>query len=205
VTLSLRPAEIADADGPRLLYVSAQPYYDAYAGSRDRALRMLEAVWPKPGHTAAHDLCTLCVLEDAVAGALVAFASEEGDALARRFLTVSLPRVGIWRWPAVARHLRASADVMPAPPARALYVDALAVDESRRRRGVAQALLEDAERIATRRGLRGVALDTGLQNVAAQALYERAGFVAQGERRVADERVERIVGGPGFVSYFKPL
>lgn len=205
MTPSLRPAEIADATGPRLLYVSAQPYYDAFAGSPGRALRVLEAVWPKTGHTASHDVCTVCESGGAVAGAIVAFPAEAGDALARRFLAVAFPRLGVWRWPTVLRHLRASAEVMPVPPERTLYVDALAVDASARRRGVARALLEWAERDASARGLRGVSLDTGLENAAAQALYERSGFVALGTRHAPDERVARAIGGPGFVSYFKRL
>lgn len=205
MTLSLRPARPADAAGPELLYLSAQPYYDAFAGSRERALHVLEAVWAKPGHTAAFERCTLAELDGTVAGALTSFDAEDGDALARRFLAVAFPRLGVWRWPAVMRHLRAAAEVMPVPPARSLYVDALAVAERARRRGVATGLLAHAERVALQRGLRGVSLDTGLLNHGARALYEGHGFVAQGERRAPSERIERAIGGPGFVSYFKPV
>jgi ribosomal protein S18 acetylase RimI-like enzyme len=204
VTLTLRPARAGDTAGPRLLYVSAQPYYDAFAGSPERALRVLEAVWPRRGHTASHAVCTLCEADGEVAGAIAAFPAEEGDALARRFLTVALPRLGPWRWPAVVRHLRASADVMPLPRARSLYVDALAVDERFRRRGVATALLEWAEQEAARAGLGGVALDTGLENTSAQALYAARGYRQEGIRRAPSERVADAIGGPGFVSYFKP-
>ena len=205
MTLSLRPAERTDLEGPRLLYVSAQPYYDAFAGSQERALRVLEAIWPRTGHTAAHDRCTLCTVDGDVAGALVAFPAEEGDELARRFLTAALPRVGVWRWPAVVRHLRASAEVMPIPPAGALYVDALATDPAHRRRGVATALLERAEQQARSRGMVGVALDTGLENARAQALYEHRGYEVRGEKRAPSERVALAIGGPGFVSYFKAV
>ena len=58
-----------------------------------------------------------------------------------------------------------------------LYVDALATDPAHRRRGVASALLAEADRHGRRRpGLDGVALDTGIENRAARALYERSGF-----------------------------
>lgn len=201
--LTLRPARIADAKGPLLLYASAQPYYDAYAGSRDRALRMLAAVWPRRGHTAAYDRCRLALVDGTIAGALVAFPAEDGDALARRFLAVSLPRLGVLRWPGVVRHLRASAQVNPGPPARSLSVDALAGAAEHRRGGVATALLDAAAVEARQRGLRGVALDTGLDNTVAQALYEGYGFEREGERRAPDDRVAAAIGGPGFVSYFK--
>ncbi len=203
VTLTLRPAEAADADGPRLLYVSAQPYYDAFAGSPERARRVLAAVWAKDGHTASYDACTLCEDGGAVAGAMVAFPAETGDALARRFLAVALPRLGVWRWPSVVRHLRASAEVMPVPPEQSLSVDALAVDESARRRGVATALHAHAQRAAAALGLRGVSLDTGLENARAPALYEGRGYLVQGTRKAPSDRVARAIGGPGFVSYFK--
>lgn len=202
VALSLRPARIADTKGPGLLYVSARPYYDAYAGSPERAQRMLEAVWPKRGHTAGHDLCTLALVDGTIAGTLVAFAAEDGDALARRFLSVSLPRLGVLRWPGVLRHLHASAQVMPIPPARSFYVDALAVAADHRRQGVATAMLEAAVVQARQRGLRGVALDTGLENTGAQALYEGFGFERESERRVPSDRIAAAIGGTGFVSYF---
>jgi ribosomal protein S18 acetylase RimI-like enzyme len=200
----VRPARPEDRAAPELLYVSAAPYYDAYAGSGRRAVRILEAIWEKPGHTASCEQTVVAELDGAVAGVMVAFASGEGDALARRFLSLSLRRMPAWRWPGVMRHLRASATVTPTPPAGALYVDALATHASARRRGVASALLDEACRQAAGQGLTGVALDTGLQNTAAQALYEAYGFRRGGEIHAADDRIANAVGGPGFVSYFLP-
>jgi ribosomal protein S18 acetylase RimI-like enzyme len=205
MAFEVRDARPDDRAGPRLLYLSAQPYYDAYTGSPERSCRMLEAIWRKPGHTAGYDGCRLLCDDGRPVGVLVAFPAEAGDALARRFLAVSLLRRGVWRWPHVLRHLRAAAAVMPIPPERTLYVDALAVDPEARRHGGATALLHDAEATAARSGLRGVSLDTGLQNHAAQALYATFGFTVRGERRAADERAAAAIGGPGFVSYFKPL
>jgi hypothetical protein len=49
-----------------------------------------------------------------------------------------------------------------------------------------------------------VALDTGLGNAPARALYSAYGFREHDVRRAADARTARAVGGPGFVSYFKP-
>jgi ribosomal protein S18 acetylase RimI-like enzyme len=201
----VRPAEPADTEAPRLLYVSAAPYYDAYAGSAARALRILEAIWDEPGHTAAAEQTVVAELDGVVAGAMVAFPSSEGDRLARRFLRLSLVRLPPWRWVAIMRHLRASATVTPTPPQGALYVDALATAEALRRRGVATALLDAAMERAAVEGLSGVALDTGLQNREAQALYEGYGFVRGDVHRAPDERTARVVGGPGFVSYFKRL
>ena len=197
----MRPARIADREAPGLLYESAAPYYDAYAGSEKRARRMLAAIWSKPGHTAGWDCTRVAEIDGRVVGVLVAFPATEGDHLARRFLSSSLVRLPAWRWPVILRHLRASSVVTPVPPADSFYVDALAVAADVRRQGVATALLEDAERLCDERGCSGVVLDTGLENSGARALYEGYGFQQREIREAPDERVARAVGGPGFVSY----
>jgi ribosomal protein S18 acetylase RimI-like enzyme len=203
--LRVRPARPEDRAAPGLLYASAAPYYDAYAGSARRAERILRALWPRPGHTASFEVCWVAETAGSVAGVMVCFPAEDGDRLARRFLSLSVVRLPLWRWPAIVRHLRASAAVTPIPLPGALYVDALAVAEHHRRQGIARRLLEDAERRAAQLRLSGVALDTGLQNAPARALYEAYGFRERARHPAPDERTARVVGGPGFVSYFKPL
>ena len=91
----------------------------------------------------------------------------------------------------------------PHPPAKTLYVDALAVDPAFRRRGVARALLERAEAAAAAHALDGVALDTGLHNEPARALYAASGYAEREIRRAASPAVADAIGGPGFVSYLK--
>lgn len=197
-----RPDDLTAAD---LLYLSSAPYYDVFAGSERRARRMLRGVWRRRGHTASHEICRVAELDGEVIGVLAAFPARAGDRLARRFLGLSVVRTPAWRWPTVLRHLRASSLITPRPPAGALYVDALAVAEGVRRRGVASALLADAEAVARETGALGLALDTGVENAAAQAFYERCGFERRGERLAPDERTARAVGGAGFVSYFRAL
>jgi ribosomal protein S18 acetylase RimI-like enzyme len=68
---------------------------------------------------------------------------------------------------------------------------------------VARALLGEADHQAERNGSTGVALDTGLANTPARALYEAYGFQRGSLRRAPDERIAQAIGGPGFVSYFK--
>jgi ribosomal protein S18 acetylase RimI-like enzyme len=110
-----------------------------------------------------------------------------------------------WRWPAVAAHLRAAQRLSPRPPLRAWYVDALAVEADWRRHGVARQLLVEADRRAAAAGLAGIALDTGLENTGARALYEDVGFELEETRQAGDVRTARAVGGRGFAAYFRPL
>jgi ribosomal protein S18 acetylase RimI-like enzyme len=142
-------------------------------------------------------------LDGQLAGVLAVFPVSEGDRLARRFVSLTAPRVPPWRWPGLIRHLRAAELVSPTQPPGTLYVDALAVAAAFRRRGVARALLAGAEANAAAGGFAGVALDTGLLNEPARALYEAAGYRRREIRRAPTPAVANAIGGPGFVSYLK--
>jgi len=204
MTVVVRPATPSDP-ADELLYLSAKPYYDAYAGSEARARALLAAVYQRTGHAASFEVCAVAEVDGELAGVIAWFPVSEGDERARRFVSLTAPRVPPWRWPALLRHLRAAGVVSPSPPPRTLYVDALAVAPGFRRRGVATAMLERAEAAATAHGLEGVALDTGLHNGAARALYEASGFTAREIRRAPSADLAAAIGGPGFVSYLKPL
>lgn len=203
--LDVRPARPDDLAVPGLLYESAASYYDAFAGGPGAARRLLEDLYPRGRHTASWEICRVALLDGEVAGVAAAFAVSEGAALATRFLMLAAWRIGPRRWPGALRHLRASSRITPHPPEGALYVDALAVSAHARRRGVAQALLDDATQVARERALRCVALDTGLENAGAQALYAAAGFQRTGAREAADARAAAAIGGRGFVSFVRPL
>jgi ribosomal protein S18 acetylase RimI-like enzyme len=199
VVRTARPDDAADA----LLYESAAPYYAAYAGGPERARRLLRTLYPRAGHTASWEVCHVAEAGGTVVGVLAAFPSRDGDVLARRFVRLTLLHSAPWRIPRLMRHLRATAVVAPHPPERMLYIDALATAREHRRRGVARALLDQADRMAAAAGLDGVALDTGIENRAARSLYERAGFSPSSLRPAPDERIARAVGGSGFVGYVK--
>jgi ribosomal protein S18 acetylase RimI-like enzyme len=201
--MDIRPAR-PDDPAAALLYESAKPYYDAYAGGGARARALLEAIYPRRGHAASYELCHVAIAPGgALVGVVAGFPVPDGDRLARHFVRLSVPRLPVWTWPATLRHLRAAGRVSPTPPLNAYYVDALAVDPAHRRRGIARALLADAEARARRAGLAGIALDTGLHNEAARALYVAYGFSERDVRRAPDARTARAIGGPGFVGYFK--
>jgi ribosomal-protein-alanine N-acetyltransferase len=64
-----------------------------------------------------------------------------------------------------------------------MHINNLAVDPRCRRRGVATALLTASLTRARSRGARQAYLEVRVSNLAAQALYRRAGFAAAGTRR----------------------
>ena len=202
--LLVRPAR-PDDPAVELLFESAKPYYTAYAGGEARALALLTTLWTRTGHAASYELCRVAVSGDQIVGLVAGFPVPEADRLSRRFVGMTFRRLPPWRWPHTLRHLRAAGGVAPRPPLDAYYVDALAVDARWRRKGIAQTLLEDAATQARGAGFRRLALDTGLQNAPARALYTAFGFDEREIRRAADARTAKALGGPGFVAYLKAL
>ena len=175
--VAVRPAAPDEGEPvAALLYASAGAKYDQFAGSRRAALVLLARAFARSGNTASAEVVSVAEIDGAVAGAIAAFPSVEGDDRTRRFLRVGLRAVAPWRWPRMLEIHRLGADVTPLPPPRSLYVDALASDVAFRRRGVGRALLAEAQRRARAEGMPALALDTGSANLAARALYEDFGF-----------------------------
>jgi ribosomal protein S18 acetylase RimI-like enzyme len=195
----VRPVLAADFPvAARLLHHSGAETYDRFSGGRERALRLLERSLAHPGTAASADVVWVAELDGRVAGAMAAFPVFESLARSRAFLRLALRSLPPWRWPGALALYWSAGHGAPPPPASAFYVDALATDAQLRRRGVARALLEEAEAQARRRGLPAVALDTTLHNSAARAVYARAGF-----EEVAQRPPGR--GLPGFVGLVKRI
>ena len=195
----IRPAAEADAEVVAgLLYESAGGMYDRFAGGRERALRVIERGFRAEGNNASREVVTVAHLDGRVGGVLAGFPVDEMPRRANAFLRLTLLSIPPWRWPACLWLYWSGLRSSPPPPHSSYYIDALATEPGLRRRGVARALLEAAEREARRLGLPAVALDTSLENKPARALYVSSGY---------DEVAYRAAGRgrPGFVALVKPL
>jgi ribosomal protein S18 acetylase RimI-like enzyme len=196
---AVRPARTGDVTTVApLLYESAMGMYDRFAGSPERAHKVLRRAFETPGTNASEEIVAVGEVDGEVAGVVAAFPVQEAGRRAHAFLNVTLRTIPVWRWPGALRLYWAGARAAPEPPEATLYVDALAVDGSARRQGIGRALLAYAEEQARVHGLGAVALDTSLDNKPARALYLDAGF---------DEVAYRAPGRglPGFVALVKPL
>ena len=168
---------------PELLYLSAAPYYAAFAGGARHARALLARLYPRRGHTASWEVCRVAVVDGAVAGVLAAFPADRGDELARRFVRLTLARTPPWRLPALFRHLQRHRG-------RSRRSRRAACSTSTRwPRTPTSAAAASPPRCSARPtgwprapGLPAVALDTGIENRAARALYERSGFTGRGLR-----------------------
>lgn len=203
MAVTLRDARPADPGVPELLYVSAAGHYDRYFGTRDRAVALIRAAYPRPRHVASFAVSRVAEIEGRPAGVAAAFSVADLARLSRRFAALTGPCIPPWHWLAAVRTTRVASRLTPPPPDDAWYVDALAVASWARRAGVAQALLADAEAQARAAGHARLALDTGLDNAPARALYESAGFEAHGVRE--DRRAATVIGAPGLVAYARAL
>jgi len=172
--------------------------YDRFCGGRLRALRVLDRSVRTPGTASSAEVVWVGELDGGPAGAMAAFSVDEAGSRSRAFLSLALRGTPPWRWPNSLYLYWAGGRAAPSPPASAFYVDALATDPNFRRRGVARALLAEAERQARERRLPAMALDTTLSNQPARRLYRAEGY---------DEVAYRPPGRglPGFVALVKPL
>ena len=174
--------------------------YDLFAGGRERAARVLRAAYARDGNSASRETVSLAEVDGAIAGAMAAFPVLEGDARARAFLRLTLARTPPWRWPRTLRVFRLGGRLTPPAPADALYVDALATDPDFRRRGVATALLREAERRARALAWPRWRSTPPSGTLPAQALYEgfgmeRSGPLAGRRRDPGRDRLRQAVDG----------
>ena len=196
---SVRPYAPDDAAAVApILYESSGGLYDRYAGSRKLAERVILGALEREGTTVSSDVVYVAELDGQVAGAMAAMPYPEWTPRAQGFLRVTLRCIPPWRWPRALAVYRASGRVAPEPPSSCFYVDSLATQSDFRRRGVAGALLKEADRLASELGLGHVALDTWTDNHAARSLYARQGF-----REVSLTPGQGLL--PGGVSLIKAL
>jgi ribosomal protein S18 acetylase RimI-like enzyme len=182
----------------RLLFESAPDMYMRFSAGRERALATLERAFAEPGNVASGEVAWLAELNGRPAAAMAAFPVAEAAVRSRAFLRLTLSGTPVWHWPRTLRLYWTGGRATPKPREHSFYVDALATDPALRRRGAAQALLDEAEHQAREQGLPAVALDTAMSNDGARALYAAAGF-----DEVAYRAPSR--GLPGFVGLLKPV
>lgn len=132
----------------------------------------------EPGHDLSHEYVWFAESDDGVAGMLSGYSSadhaEASDAPLFR-------AAGIRSVRALGAALMAARlfSFMGRLPDGDWYVQALAVDSSRRGRGVGSLLLDHAERVAVSEGSTRLALDVAIDNDDARRLYERRGMAVE--------------------------
>ena len=202
MTPTLRRATVRVAPQAAELILDAVPSLEMILGSRATALRALEACYRADRTELAHRFGLLAEVDREVSGIVVAFPG-------RLFGTLKLGTGVLLARAAGARHVtdltqraRVLNRMLPPVDRHLLYVSILSVAPARRRQGIATALMERVLAGAERLGL-GVALDVGMDDDPARALYETLGFKVVSSRETsADEK--RLVPVSGMVRMESP-
>ena len=139
----------------RLLFESAPDMYMRFSGGRERALVTLERAFHEPGNLASGDVTWLAEVDGQPAAAMAGFPVMQAAERSRAYLSLTLRGTPFWRWPGVLFLYWIGGRASPAPRNDSFYIDALATDPGYRRRGLARALLDEAEQQARARGLPG--------------------------------------------------
>ena len=180
-----------------LFYSTDPAVFDRLCGDGETARTLLEACFARPGTAASAEIVSVAEIDGEVAGAMAAFPLSESGRRSRPFYRLLMRHTRPWRWPGQWR-LRSEAESAPTPPPGSFYVDSLATTPRMRRRGVATALLAQAERRAADLGIATLAIDTGADNDAARAAYLRAGF-----HQTAESAPTASL--PGYVGFAREL
>jgi len=204
VTPVLRRATARVTPDAAALIIEAVPSLAAVLGSRATAMRALEACYRADRTELAHRFGLLAEADRELAGLAIAFPGRLYGALKLGTGVVLARTAGARHVADLAQRARVLNRMLPGVDRHLLYVSILAVAPDRRRQGIATALMERVVSGANRLGL-GVALDVGMENEPAHAMYERLGFrVVSTREATADElklvpvsgmvRMERALG-----------
>jgi ribosomal protein S18 acetylase RimI-like enzyme len=144
--ITVRPARPGEADvlAP-LLYAVSPEAHDRFAGGHERALQLIVTGLERTGTSASTEVTQVAEVAAQAAGIVCCYPVWEGADRAAAYAGIGLRASPVWRRPGMLRFLRRMEGVTPAPAAESLYIDALGTAPAFRRRGVARALLADAE------------------------------------------------------------
>ncbi len=185
------------------LILEAVPSLAAVLGSRATTVRALEACYRADRTELAHRFGLLAEVDGELSGLAIAFPGRLYGTLKLGTGVVLARAAGARHVADLAQRARVLNRMLPGVDRHLLYVSILAVAPDRRRQGVATALMERVVSGATRLGL-GVALDVGLTNDPAQAMYERLRFRAVSTREATPEE-EKLVPVSGMMRMERPL
>lgn len=195
----LRAATPDDAaDGGGLLLSSVGEFGNKMfgAGNAFRAQANLARLFAYPDGRFSYRLSTLYEEEGQVAGLLLCFPGAALETLSapmlRQFRQIypvrEMLRMLWLGWPLAFTGKEADSDEF--------YIAHLAVSLNFRRRGIGQVLLDHAEVLARKAGLRRCSLNVDLDNGSARRLYERQGYSVVSTRKLSPG-LARKVGTPG--------
>ena len=203
--LSFRPAEASESEqGARLILLTLHQFGDYLFGFGDhaRAQTALESFFRLPANRFSHEFTVFGQANGEIAGILMLFNRRQ----MRRSMAVTAAHMfRVYRLKEVLKFLELMLPYRNEEniPEDELYIGHLAVDEQFRRQGFGLRLLEYAEKEARAQGKSKLTLLTEIENISAQALYNKFGFKITNTIYFPEQR--SFVGSAGDVRMEKNL
>jgi ribosomal protein S18 acetylase RimI-like enzyme len=191
VTPILRRATARVTSDAAALILEAVPSLEVVLGSRATAVKALEACYRAERTELAHRFGLLAEVDGELSGVAIAFPGRLYGTLKLGTGVVMARAAGSRHVADLAQRARVLNRMLPGVDRHLLYVSILSVDPARRRSGIATALMERVIAGATRLDL-GVALDVGMTNEPARAMYERLGFRVVSTREATEDELKLV-------------
>jgi len=203
--LSFRPARPEDAKVASGLIYETFPQVATFTiglGSEARARAILEKIFTLPGHRLSFEETTLATHQGRIVGVLAAYPASRLAKLDRRADRLILKQyrlrgkiaLAVRTWPLL---------FMKSVKRRDYVIGNLAVKQAYRGKGIGGQILAQAEEKAMEASLKRLVLRVAIENKAAKALYEKAGFKTTAMYLESNRRVK--VAGAGYRWMVKDL
>ena len=202
MTPTLRRGTARVAPEAAELILESVPSLELVLGDRATALRALAACYRAERTELAYRFGLLAEVDHELIGIAIAFPGRMYNSLKLGTGVVLARASGARHVAELAQRARVLNRLLPSVDRGFLYVSALAVVKERRHEGIATALMERVIAGASRLDL-GVALDSGLADEPANALYEKLGFREASSRETTSEE-RRLVPVSGMVRWERP-
>jgi ribosomal protein S18 acetylase RimI-like enzyme len=203
--LTFRPAEAHESEhGARLLLLTLHQFGDYLFGFGDhtRAQAALEKFFSLPANRFSHQFAVFGQVDGEIAGILMLFNRRQ---MRRSMAITGAHMFRVYRIKEILKFLELMLPYRDEEniPEDELYIGHLAVYEKFRRQGFGFQLLEFAEKEARAQGKSKLTLLTEIENISAQALYNKFGFKVTNTIYFPEQR--QFVGSAGDVRMEKNL
>jgi ribosomal protein S18 acetylase RimI-like enzyme len=171
--MNIRPATPDDADAFHRYVVMTSSEYDFFFAPRTR--EAMADFFRRRNHIFSHEHARFAEIDGNTAGMILSYSGKQQYAGMPQSAMIFLKNLGAGVFTKMSSLVQYATRGGPAGITDH-YISNLATDPDFRRRGVAQALLADAERLAQAASCKCFSLDMDKDNPPAAALYEKLGF-----------------------------
>jgi len=176
--MNIRPATPGDADAFHRYVVMTSSEYDFFFAPKTK--QALADFFRRRNNIFSHEHARIAEIDGCIAGMILSYSGKQQYAGLLKSAIIFLKNLGAGVFTKMSSLVQYATRGGPAG-IDDHYISNLAVDPEFRRRGVAQALLADAEQRARASGCKCFSLDVDKDNQPAAALYEKQGFTVTSE------------------------